>query len=61
MTLKEFLYELNEQMDAAANEGNALLFHYMSELSDRIKKQLGIETPNCTKDETGETDLFFKS
>ena len=61
MTLKEFLYEVYNQMEAAANDGNALLFHDLSELSDRIKKQLGIEIPNCTKDEPGEADLFFQS
>ena len=61
MTLKEFLYELNEQMDVAASEGNALLHHDLLVLSERIKKQLGIETPNCSKDETSEADLFFQS
>lgn len=61
MTLNEFLYEVYEQMDIAASKGNALLFHDLYAVAERIKKQLGIETPNCTKDETGEADLFFQS
>lgn len=61
MTLKEFLYEVYEQMDVAASEGNTPLHNDLFVLSERIKKQLGIETPNCNKDEMGEADLFFQS
>lgn len=61
MTLNEFLYEVQEQMDMAVSNGNTELLNHLYNLSECIKKQLGIETPNCTKDETGEADLFFQS
>jgi len=61
MTLSEFLYEVYEQMDIAASEGNALLHHDLYTLSERIKKQLGIETPSCSQYEPHEADLFFNS
>lgn len=59
MTLNEFLYEVNEQMEVAAAEGNALLHHDLLVLSERIKKQLKIEISNCNKDKAGEADLLF--
>lgn len=61
MTLNEFLYEVYEQMDVAASEGNALLHHDLFVLSESIKKELGIETPNSNKDKIGEADLFFQA
>ena len=61
MSLNEFLYEVYEQMDIAASKGNALLHHDLFVLSERIKKELGIETPNSSNDGIGEADLFFQS
>ena len=61
MTLNEFLYEVQEQMDIAASNGNATLLNSLCELADCIKKQLGIETPNCCSNESNEADLFFEA
>lgn len=61
MTLNEFLYEVNEQMDMAASNGNAELLNHLYNLSECIKKQLGIETPNCCSNESNEADLFFEA
>lgn len=61
MTLNEFLYEVYEQIDLAASNGNAELLYHLCNLSECIKKQLGIETPNCPSNEINEADLFFEA
>lgn len=61
MTLNEFLYEVQDQMDVAASNGNATLLNSLCDLSECIKKQLGIETPNCSSNEINEADLFFNA
>lgn len=61
MSLNEFLYEVYEQMDMAASNGNAELLNHLCNLSECIKEQLGIETPNYSSNEINEADLFFKA
>lgn len=61
MTINEFLYEVYDQIDLAVADGNTELLNHLCNLSECIKKQLGLETPNCSSNEINEADLFFNA